>query len=69
MRWVVGLFLFIVSFIVIDLIVEGAISDAFAGVVDEVIGGPISILFKAVLFIVGLIGLVAFLGALADRIK
>ncbi len=64
--WIAGLIVFVVGFIVLDLIVGGAIDDALQGAANQV-GGPVPLVVAAVI-LVGTVGsIIAFIGGLRRR--
>ena len=64
--WIAGLIVFVVGFVVVELIVGGAIDDALQGVANQ-IGGPVP-LVVAIVVLVGTVGsIMAFIGGLRRR--
>jgi hypothetical protein len=66
--WFVGLLLFIVGFIVVGVIVEGAISDAFQQAADQ-IGGVVPVVVALILLASAATGIIASVGGLSDRLN
>jgi hypothetical protein len=64
--WIAGIVIFVVGFIVVDLIVGNAIDDALQRAANQ-IGGPVPLVVAAVI-LVGTVGsIIAFIGGLRHR--
>lgn len=68
--WFVGLLLLVISFVVVDVMVGGAIEEGLQRAADQ-LGTYVPILPLAVaiiIFVGGVLGLIAFVGGLKDHL-
>lgn len=64
--WIAGLMVFVVGFIVVDLVVGSAIDDALQGAANQ-IGGPVPLVVAALVLAGAVGGIIAFIGGLRRR--